>query len=227
MFILDINITERTHIWKPRSRLGWSHIDPVTLCSISVSRRWDSPVSCGWERGDLLGKLPSFYCSKSSVKHLNLHLSKSLLERGLFFLQLLRIAEQKYHLSQWDLNGGFPLWTPTLNSLETEVLGIVFFIRLAQAFTGSYFPPNFFKKILMSHSFRPACVSWVKIEHTGFMFWFMDQICKFAFEKHLTHNSGKLNFAVWYLWLDETLWSVWILPGARPDPPWFTTGDPD
>lgn len=94
----------------------------------------------GGKGGVILGKLPSFYCSKSSVKHLNLHLSKSLLELGLFFLQLLRIAEQKYHLSQGDLNGGFPVWTPTLNSLETEVLGIVFFINLAQTFTGSYFP---------------------------------------------------------------------------------------
>lgn len=48
-----------------------------------------------------------------------------------------------------------------------------------------------FWKRLMSHSFKPTCVSWVKIEHTGFTFWFMDEICKFAFEKPLKHNSGK------------------------------------
>ena len=100
----------------------------------------------GGNRGGLLGKWPPFYCCKSSVKHLNFHLSKSLLEWGPLSLQLLRIAEPEYHLSQWDLNGGFPFWTPTLNSLETEVLGIVYFINLAQTFTGSYFPQNLFEK---------------------------------------------------------------------------------
>lgn len=53
------------------------------------------------------------------------------------------------------------------------------------------FPPKSFWKIFMSHSFRPACVSWVKIEQIGFKFWFMKEICKFAFEKHLMHSSGK------------------------------------
>lgn len=112
----------------------------------------------GGDGEGLLGKSPSFYCSKSSVKHLNLHLSKSLLVWGLPPLQLLRIAERKYHLSQWDFNGGFPVWTPTLNSLETEVLGIVFFINLAQTFTGSHFSENLFEKDSCLIFFRPTCI---------------------------------------------------------------------
>lgn len=77
---------------------------PTSTLGCSRASHFQGPGSlllhAGGEGGDLLGKLPSFYCSKSLVKHLNLHLSKSLLERGLFFLQLLRIAEQKYHLPQ-------------------------------------------------------------------------------------------------------------------------------
>lgn len=65
------------------------------------------PVNGNW--GGLLGKSPSFYCSKSSVKHLTLHLSKSLLEWSLFSLQLLRTAEWRYHLSQGDCKGAFLL----------------------------------------------------------------------------------------------------------------------
>lgn len=75
MFTLDINITEHAHGWKFCSLLWWLHMDIVMLCSISFSRLGEPPTSYGWEWGGILGKSPSFYCSKSLVKHLNFHLS--------------------------------------------------------------------------------------------------------------------------------------------------------
>lgn len=60
MFIPDINITERTHIWKTRRRLWWSDVGTGMLCSISFSRRWESPVSWGWERGRPFGQAAIF-----------------------------------------------------------------------------------------------------------------------------------------------------------------------
>lgn len=120
--------------------------------------------------------------------------------------------------------GAFPFGHPPWIHWKQKFWALCFSYIWLRFLLGHISPPNLFQKRLLSHSFRPTCVSWVKIEQTGFMFWFMDQICKFAFEKHLTHKSGKLNFAVWCLWLDETLCPVQILPGARPDPTWSTTG---
>lgn len=147
VFTFDINITEHAHGCKFCSQLWWLHTDTVKCCvAFHFQGAGSLLFHVGGNGGGLLGKSPSFYCSKSSVKHLNSHLSKSLLEWGPLSLQLLRIAERKYHLSQWDLNGGFPGWTPTLNSLETDVLGVVRFINLTPTFTGSYFPQNRFEK---------------------------------------------------------------------------------
>lgn len=48
-FTLCTNITEHTRVRKFCDLLCWSDIGTVMLCSISFSRRWESPISC---RGD-------------------------------------------------------------------------------------------------------------------------------------------------------------------------------
>ena len=145
-FTLHRNGAEHTRVRKFCDLLWWSDIGTVMLCSISFSGCQESPISCGWGWGRPFGQVAIFLLFQEFGEALNLSLSKSFLEWGLPSLQLLRIAQRKYHLSQGDLNGGFPVWTPTLNSLETEVLGIVFYIDLAQTFIGSYFPQNLFEK---------------------------------------------------------------------------------
>lgn len=106
----------------PGAALSWVTLHCIT--AFSRCRNLLFHVEGRW--GGLLGKLPSFYCSKgSAVKHLNFHLSELCWEGRPFTLQLVRVAGQSWNGSQGGCDGGGPSWMPILSSLETEVLGIL------------------------------------------------------------------------------------------------------
>lgn len=145
MFIVCIKPAAHTQVWECWNPRWWSD-DTATPLSILLSLPGETSISCEWEPGSLFGRDSIFFVFPRVRLSIWTFTCQNHLEWGLLSLWFLRIAEWRYHLSQGDHNRGFPVWTPTLNSLETEVLGIVYFIYLAQTLTGLYFPKNLFEK---------------------------------------------------------------------------------
>lgn len=129
----------------------YSHGQMLTLgypCSISFSRPGESPVSWGWEQERFFwASLHLFIVPRAGLNVWTFTYQKSLLEQSLFPLQLLRLAGGRFHISQEGHKGGFPVRTPTLNSLETEVQGIAYFISLTLTLAWSCFPKCSWKEL--------------------------------------------------------------------------------